>query len=42
MKRILIKQGIFLPLIYFVAVIIAGFFARDYSHWGQHAGELVL
>ncbi|MDX9777158.1 MAG: DUF998 domain-containing protein [bacterium] len=42
MKRILIKQGIFLPLIYFVAVIIAGFFARDYSHWGQHASELAL
>jgi hypothetical protein len=42
MKRILIRQGIFLPLIYFMAVILAGFFAEDYHHWGRHASELAL
>jgi hypothetical protein len=40
MKRLFIKQGIFLPLIYFGTIIIAGIFASDYSHFGQHASEL--
>lgn len=40
MKTLLIKQGIFLPVIYFGVLIIAGFFADDYTHWGQHASEL--
>ncbi|MDA3942200.1 MAG: DUF998 domain-containing protein [Bacteroidetes bacterium] len=40
MKHFLIKQGIFLPIIYFGFIIIAGFYANDYSHWGQHASEL--
>ena len=42
MKHILIKQGIFLPLIYFSTVILAGFFADDYHHWARHASELAL
>jgi len=29
-----------LPLIYFGTIIIAGIFASDYSHFGQHASEL--
>jgi hypothetical protein len=40
MKRLLVKQGIFLPVIYFGIIILAGFFAEDYSHFGQHASEL--
>ena len=40
MKRLFIKQAVFLPLIYFGFIIIAGFFANDYSHLGQHASEL--
>ncbi len=40
MKRMFIRQAAFLPLIYFVPILIAGFFAHDYSHWGQHASEL--
>lgn len=40
MKRLFIKQGIYLPLIYFGTIIIAGLFASDYSHLGQHASEL--
>ncbi|MEE4176437.1 MAG: DUF998 domain-containing protein [Bacteroides sp.] len=40
MKTLLIKQAIFLPVVYFCFLIIAGFFANDYSHWGQHASEL--
>lgn len=40
MKQLLIKQAVFLPIIYFASIIIAGFFANDYSHWGQHASEL--
>lgn len=40
MKRLFIKQGIYIPLIYFGTIIIAGLFASDYSHLGQHASEL--
>lgn len=40
MKQFLIKQAIFLPIIYFGSIIIAGLFANDYNHWGQHASEL--
>lgn len=40
MKHFLIKQAIFLPVIYFGSIIIAGFFANDYCHIGQHASEL--
>ena len=40
MKRLLIKQAIYLPVIYFGFIILAGFFANDYSHFGQHASEL--
>ena len=40
MKEFLIKQGIYLPIVYFGTVIIAGFFATDYTHIGQHASEL--
>lgn len=40
MTRMFIKQAVFLPVIYFVPILIAGFFAQDYSHWGQHASEL--
>lgn len=40
MKRLLIKQAMFIPVIYFVFIVFAGFFAIDYSHFGQHASEL--
>lgn len=40
MKKLLIRQATYLPFIYFGFIIIAGFFASDYSHWGQHASEL--
>jgi hypothetical protein len=40
MKPILIKQAIFLPVIYFGSIFISALFARDYSHLGQHASEL--
>ncbi len=41
-KTRLIKQAILLPLIYFGTVILAGLFAKDYSHWGRHASELAV
>lgn len=31
-----------MPIIYFGTVIIAGLFATDYSHFGQHASELAI
>jgi hypothetical protein len=40
MKKLLIKQAILLPVIYFGFIILASLFAEDYSHWGQHASEL--
>lgn len=40
MRQLLIKQAIFLPIIYFGSIVIAGLFATDYSHLGQHASEL--
>lgn len=40
MRHLLIKQAIFLPVIYFGFIIVAGLFADDYSHFGQHASEL--
>lgn len=40
MKKLLIKQAIFLPVVYFGFIFLSGFFADDYSHFGQHASEL--
>lgn len=40
MNRLLIKQAVFLPLVYFGFIFLAGFFAENYSHLGQHASEL--
>ncbi|NLO01701.1 MAG: DUF998 domain-containing protein [Bacteroidales bacterium] len=40
MKQFLIKQAVFLPVIYFGFIVIAGSFAQDYSHVRQHASEL--
>ncbi len=40
MNRLLIKQAVFLPLVYFGFIFLAGFFADNYSHLGQHASEL--
>lgn len=42
MNNILIKQAIYVPIIYFGTVILAGLFAVDYSHFGQHASELAI
>lgn len=42
MKNILIKQSIYIAIIYFGTVILAGIFATDYSHFGQHASELAV
>ncbi len=42
MKNLLIKQAIYLPVIYFGTLIIAGLFAHEYSHIGQHASELAI
>ena len=42
MKYLFLKQGIYLPIVYFGTVIIAGLFASDYSHIGQHASELAI
>jgi len=42
MKITLIKQAIYLPVVYFGTVILAGFFAVDYSHIGQQVSELAL
>ena len=40
MNRLLIKQAVFLHLVYFGFIFLAGFFADNYSHLGQHASEL--
>ncbi|MFO7840557.1 MAG: DUF998 domain-containing protein [Fidelibacterota bacterium] len=37
-----IKQGMFLPFIYYAGIYLAGSFAGDYRHLGQHASELAL
>jgi len=42
MKRLLLKQATYLPLIYFIPIILAGLFASDYHHVGQHVSELAL
>ncbi|MGQ1891047.1 DUF998 domain-containing protein [Thermophagus sp. OGC60D27] len=42
MKDFFLKQGIYLPILYFGTVIIAGLFASDYTHIGQHASELAI
>jgi hypothetical protein len=42
MKNILIKQAIYLPILYFGTLIIASLFADEYSHIGQHASELAI
>ncbi len=40
MKNFLIKQALYLPIIYFGFIFIAGIPAEAYSHLGQHASEL--
>lgn len=42
MNNIFIKQAIYVPIVYFGTVILAGFFAENYSHFGQHASELAI
>ena len=42
MNNIFIKQAIYLPILYFGTVILAGLFAVDYIHFGQHASELAI
>jgi hypothetical protein len=42
LKNLLIKQAIYIPILYFGTVIIASLFALDYSHIGQHASELAI
>jgi len=42
MKDFFLKQGKYLPLLYFGTVIIAGLFASNYTHIGQHASELAI
>ncbi|WP_439183791.1 DUF998 domain-containing protein [Carboxylicivirga taeanensis] len=42
MKNLLIKQAIYVPILYFGTVIIASLFASNYSHIGQHASELAV
>jgi len=40
MKHLLIKQAIFLPVIYFGFIVVAGLFADDYSPFGQHGSMI--
>lgn len=42
MKNLLIRQAVYLPLLYFGTVIVAALFASEYSHIGQHASELAI
>jgi len=42
MKKLLIKQAIYMPIVYFGTIILASLFATDYSHLGQHASELAV
>jgi len=42
MKKLLIKQAIYMPIVYFGTIIIASLLATDYSHFGQHASELAV
>ncbi|MDD2548480.1 MAG: DUF998 domain-containing protein [Bacteroidales bacterium] len=42
MRKTLIKQAIYLPVVYFGTLVIASLFANDYSHIGQHASELAI
>lgn len=42
MNRLLIKQGVGLPFLYFATVLIGGLLAADYSHLGQHVSELAI
>jgi len=42
MRNFLIKQAIYVPIIYFGTIILASFFAIDYSNIGQHASELAI
>lgn len=42
MKKILIKQAIYLPILYFGTIILASVFANNYSNIGQHASELAI
>ncbi len=40
MKKLLLKQGVLIPIIYFSLIFISAFFADNYSHIEQHASEL--
>jgi len=42
MKSTLIKQAIYLPILYFGTVVLASLFSYDYSHLRQHASELAI
>jgi len=42
MKNLFLKQAIYLPVLYFGTVILAGLFAIEYSHIGQQVSELAL
>jgi hypothetical membrane protein len=42
MSKLLIRQAIYMPIVYFGTIIIASLFATDYSHIGQHASELAV
>ncbi|MDZ7797416.1 MAG: DUF998 domain-containing protein [Candidatus Marinimicrobia bacterium] len=41
-KHLPVKQGMFLPFIYYAGIYLAGIFAENYRHSGQHASELAL
>lgn len=40
MKQFLIRQAIYVPLVYFGFIFLAGFFANNYSHLQMHASML--
>ncbi|WP_339737594.1 DUF998 domain-containing protein [uncultured Sunxiuqinia sp.] len=42
MKKYLIQQAVYLPILYFGTVIIASLFASDYSQIRQHVSELAI
>jgi len=42
MRNTLIRQALYVPVLYFGTIIIAGLFAHEYSHIGQHASELAI
>ncbi|MEW7280147.1 DUF998 domain-containing protein [Aquimarina sp. 2201CG1-2-11] len=42
MKNNLLKQAIYLPIVYFGSIILASVFAEEYSQIGQHVSELAI